>query len=43
MQDLQDKTVVVTGGASGIGEALVKTFAQAGAVVYLIDMNSNQA
>lgn len=43
MQDLQDKTVVVTGGASGIGEALVQTFAQAGALVYLIDTNSNQA
>ena len=43
MQDLQHKTVVITGGASGIGEALVRTFAQAGARVYLIDTNSNQA
>jgi len=43
MQDLQNKTVVITGGASGIGEALVRTFAQAGARVYLIDTNSNQA
>ena len=43
MRDLQHKTVVITGGASGIGEALVRTFAQAGARVYLIDTNSNQA
>ena len=43
MQDLQHKTVVITGGASGIGEALVRTFTQAGARVYLIDTNSNQA
>ena len=39
----KNQTVVITGGASGIGEALVRTFAQAGARVYLIDTNSNQA
>tara|TARA_B100001093_G_C26854547_1_gene1026779 strand:+ start:2227 stop:2994 length:768 start_codon:yes stop_codon:yes gene_type:complete len=43
MQDLQNKIVLITGGASGIGEALVRTFAQAGALVYLVDKNSNQA
>jgi short-subunit dehydrogenase len=34
-----DKTVLITGGASGIGRALCKAFAAAGARVYAADIN----
>ena len=37
MFSLRDKVAVVTGGASGIGEAIAKTFAAAGAFVYVAD------
>jgi len=37
MFDLSDKTALVTGAASGIGEAIAKTFARAGAFVYVAD------
>ena len=38
--DIKDKVVVVTGGASGIGEALCRRFAQAGAKgVVVADVN----
>ncbi len=40
MFDLKDKIAVVTGAASGIGEAIARTFATAGAVVYLADCNA---
>jgi len=36
----QDKTVLVTGGASGIGLATCRTFAQAGAQVLLTDVDA---
>ncbi|WP_154852540.1 SDR family NAD(P)-dependent oxidoreductase [Cyclobacterium xiamenense] len=36
---MNEKTIVVTGGASGIGLAIVKKFAGAGARVYLLDFN----
>ncbi|TYC86353.1 SDR family NAD(P)-dependent oxidoreductase [Novosphingobium sp. BW1] len=36
--DLQDKKVIVSGGASGIGEGLVKAFARQGAQVAFIDI-----
>jgi NAD(P)-dependent dehydrogenase (short-subunit alcohol dehydrogenase family) len=39
----KDKTVVVTGGASGIGEALSKAFAQNGAQVHILDHNPEMA
>ena len=39
--DIKDKVVVVTGGASGIGEALCRRFAQAGAKgVVVADVNA---
>ena len=37
MFDLRDKVAIVTGAASGIGEAIAKTFAAAGAFVYIAD------
>ena len=40
---LQNKTALVTGGASGIGLAIAKTFAQAGASVHILDLNDQQA
>lgn len=36
---LKDKTVLVTGGASGIGEAIVRAFAAQGARVGFLDFN----
>jgi len=39
MFSLQNKTALVTGGASGIGAALVETFARAGATVWVADRN----
>lgn len=38
-----DKTVIVTGGGSGIGEALSKGFAQNGAQVHILDYNLEMA
>ncbi|SDU92711.1 SDR family NAD(P)-dependent oxidoreductase [Pseudomonas mucidolens] len=40
--DLKGKTVLVSGGASGIGEALVRAFAQQGAHVGFVDMAQSQ-
>ena len=40
--DISGKSVLVTGGASGIGEACARRFAKAGAKVALIDMNEEQ-
>ena len=37
MFDLKNKKVLVTGGASGIGAAIVETFARAGASVWIAD------
>ena len=39
---LQDRTAVVTGGASGIGLATVRRFAQEGADVVVVDMDDDK-
>jgi len=42
--DFQNKNVIVTGGASGIGLATAKAFAAAGALVWIVDLpNPNLA
>ena len=40
---LKDKVVVVTGGASGIGEAIVRSFAAEGASVVIVARRAEQA
>ncbi|MDQ0338330.1 NAD(P)-dependent dehydrogenase (short-subunit alcohol dehydrogenase family) [Caldalkalibacillus uzonensis] len=40
---LKDKVVIVTGGASGIGEASARLFAQEGAKVVVADINMEKA
>jgi NAD(P)-dependent dehydrogenase (short-subunit alcohol dehydrogenase family) len=43
MKALQDKRIIVTGGASGIGLSAVKCFLQAGARVGIADLNKKKA
>ena len=40
---LEGKTAIITGGSSGIGEAIVKKFLQNGAKVYVLDLNDHEA
>jgi len=40
--DLKDKTVLVSGGASGIGEFMVRAFAAQGAKVAFVDRAQSQ-
>ncbi|MDR5748240.1 SDR family NAD(P)-dependent oxidoreductase, partial [Caballeronia sp. LZ029] len=40
---LQGKTVIVTGGGSGFGEGIAKTFAREGANVVINDLNGPAA
>ncbi|WP_235205873.1 SDR family NAD(P)-dependent oxidoreductase [Cupriavidus sp. SK-4] len=41
--DFQGKTVLVTGGASGIGEAIARLFTELGATVCVVDLNGSGA
>ncbi|MFT5576168.1 MAG: 3-hydroxyacyl-CoA dehydrogenase/3-hydroxy-2-methylbutyryl-CoA dehydrogenase [Bermanella sp.] len=41
--DLKDKIAVVTGGASGLGEATVRAYAAKGAKVAIFDLNEDRA
>lgn len=43
MHNLRDKTIIVTGGAGGIGSATCKQFAAAGAKVAVFDLNVDAA
>ncbi|QKZ12394.1 SDR family NAD(P)-dependent oxidoreductase [Spirosoma sp. KUDC1026] len=43
MFSLQNKTALITGGASGIGLAITRTFAQSGASVHILEINADQA
>ncbi len=40
---LKGKTAIVTGGGSGIGKAIAKTFAEQGAKVHILDFNKKGA
>ncbi|MGB0579817.1 MAG: SDR family NAD(P)-dependent oxidoreductase [Limisphaerales bacterium] len=43
MFSLADKTAIVTGGGSGIGQAISQVFAKAGATVEIFEMNEDAA
>jgi 2-keto-3-deoxy-L-fuconate dehydrogenase len=43
MFSLAGKTVIVTGGASGIGQAVAEMFAAHGACIHILDLNAQQA
>ncbi|MEG8765629.1 SDR family NAD(P)-dependent oxidoreductase [Klebsiella pneumoniae] len=43
MNRFQDKNVIVTGGAGGIGDAICRRFAAEGAQVWIVDSNADSA
>jgi 3-oxoacyl-[acyl-carrier protein] reductase len=43
MKLLQDKAIIITGGASGMGRAGARLFAEEGALVVVADLNEEQA
>ena len=43
MFSLKDKVAIITGGASGIGLAISQTFAQADALVHILELNADLA
>lgn len=43
MFSLKGKTAVITGGGSGIGQAIARTFARQGAEIVILDMNETGA
>ena len=43
MFQLTKKKAVVTGGGSGIGKAICKILAKQGAIVYVLDINKEEA
>ena len=40
--DLKDKTAIITGGASGLGEATLRRFVAHGAKCAIFDMNEER-
>ena len=40
---LEDKTAIITGGGSGIGEEICRVFAQQGAIVHILDINEESS
>ena len=43
MFSLKNKSIIVTGGGSGIGKAIAQLFAQQGAMVNILELNQNAA
>ena len=43
MFNLEGKTAVITGGASGIGLAMTRLFAKQGAMVHILEINFDSA
>ena len=41
--ELKNKVALVTGGASGLGQATVETFVEKGAKVVILDINEDNA
>lgn len=43
MLNLKGKTAIITGGGSGIGKAIAQLFARQGALVFIVELNSESA